>query len=201
MIQINNGRLDFSNAYDNKIGAYDKWVTQFAYSDFPDGANEKAELEKIITSGITKGYLFISDADTRPASAAHPLANLWDNGRDPVAELKHIMRVRRIGLNQFGLRNLPEGTPLSKLENKLLPLYLHHRYQMTATIKTLGGVYYSYSVRKGDLASPNEVYKIVPAAKQRQALYAVIATLDANELVDSRANFEDSSASCFSYRF
>ena len=183
MIQINNGKLDFSNAYDTKIGAYDKWVTQFAYSDFPDGANEKAELEKILQNGITKRYLFISDADTRPASAAHPLANLWDNGNDPVAELKHIMRVRRIGLNQFGLKNLPVGTPLSELENKLLPLYLHHRYQMTATTKTLGGVYYSYSVRKGNTASPNTVYQVVPAAKQRQALYAVLATLDTNELV------------------
>ena len=166
-----------------KIGVYDKWVARFAYADFPEGASEKAELEKIIQDGITKKYLFISDADTRPASAAHPLANLWDNGSDPVAELKHIMRVRKIGLSQFGYKNVPEGAALSLLENKLLPLYLHHRYQVTATAKTLGGVYYNYSVRKGDLASPNDVYKIVPAAKQRQALYAVIATLGANELV------------------
>ncbi|NNE99373.1 MAG: DUF5117 domain-containing protein [Pyrinomonadaceae bacterium] len=183
LIRINNGKLDFSNAYDNKIGAYDKWVTQFAYSDFPDGADEKAELEKILQDGIAKGYIFISDADTRPASAAHPLANLWDNGNDPVAELKHIMRVRRIGLNQFGLRNLPDGAPLSELENKLLPLYFHHRYQMTAAAKTLGGVYYSYSVRKGNLASPGTIYKVVPAARQRKALYALIATLDARELL------------------
>ena len=183
LIRINNGRLDFSDAYDTKIGAYDKWVTQFAYSDFPDGANEKEELEKILQNGITKGYLFISDADTRPASAAHPLANLWDNGSDPVVELKNIMRVRRVGLNQFGLKNLPEGAPLSRLENKLLPLYLHHRYQVTAATKTLGGVYYNYSVRKGNRANPNLIYQVVPAAKQRQALHAVLATLETNELV------------------
>ena len=183
MIRIMNGKLDFSNAYDAKIGAYDKWVTQFAYSDFPDGTSEKAELEKILQKGISNGYLFISDADTRPASAAHPLANLWDNGNDSVAELKHIMRVRRIGLNQFGLKNLEQGAPLSELENKLMPLYLHHRYQVTATVKSLGGVYYSYSVRKGNGATPKRIYDIETPIRQRAAMSAVLATLDSKELM------------------
>ena len=44
------------------------------------------------------GMLYIADADARPASAAHPLASLWDNGADPIATLKHEMEVRRIGL-------------------------------------------------------------------------------------------------------
>ena len=42
----------------------------------------------------------LSDADARPAGAAHPLANLWDNGDDPVASLRHEMDVRAIGLAQ-----------------------------------------------------------------------------------------------------
>jgi len=185
LIKIKNGKLDFSNAYATGIGVYDKWVTQFAYTDFPDGANEKVELEKILQNGIRNGYLFITDADTRPAGAAHPLANLWDNGNDPVAELKHIMNIRRIGLSQFGLKNVDEGAPLSELENKLLPLYLYHRYQVAATVKTLGGVYYNYSVRTGSGASPSKVYEIVPAQKQRAALNAVLATLNPKELAIS----------------
>ncbi len=182
MIEIRNGELDFSNAYAAGIGSYDKWVTRFAYSQFPDGTNEKYELEKILTEGIENGYLFISDADTRPSGAAHPLANLWDNGDDPVAELGHIMRVRRIGLDRFGIKNLSQKTALSELENKLLPLYLHHRYQVTATVKTIGGVYYSYSVRTGDGASPGAIYEIVPAARQRAAIKALLSTLDPGEL-------------------
>jgi predicted Zn-dependent protease len=182
LIQIKDGKLDFSNAYDDRIGIYDKWVTQFAYTDFPAGVDEKAGLEKILEDGIRNGYLFISDADTRPASAAHPLANLWDNGNDPIAELKHIMKVRRIGLDSFGLKNVDEGMPLSELENKLLPLYLHHRYQMTATVKTLGGVYYNYSVRTGTTTNPGQVYEIVSPARQREAMNVVLATLDPNEL-------------------
>lgn len=182
LIQIKNGKLDFSNAYDNKIGVYDKWVTQFAYTDFPENTDEKAELEKILQTGIRNGYLFISDNDTRPASAAHPLANLWDNGNDPVAELKYIMQVRRIGLNNFGLKNVAQGMPLSELENKLLPLYLHHRYQTTATVKTIGGVYYSYAVRTNNTTSPQQVYEIVPADRQREALNAVLDTIKIEEL-------------------
>ncbi|MGI8668543.1 MAG: zinc-dependent metalloprotease [Aridibacter sp.] len=182
LIKIVDGKLDFSNAYDTGIGVYDKWVTQFAYTDFPAGANEKAELEKIIESGVRNGYLFISDADTRPASAAHPLANLWDNGNDPVAELKTIMQVRKIGLNTFGLNSIDEKMPLSELENKLLPLYLHHRYQTTAATKSIGGVYYSYSVRTGNMPNPPTVYEIVSPAKQREALNVVLETIKPEEL-------------------
>ncbi len=181
-IQIKDGKLDFSKAYDDKIGVYDKWVSQFAYTDFPEGVNEKAELEKILQDGIRNGYLFISDGDTRPASAAHPLANLWDNGSDPVAELKHIMRVRKIGLETFGLNNVDKGMPLSELENKLLPLYLHHRYQTTAAIKSIGGVVYNYSVRTDNSTMPKPVYEIVSPAKQREALNTVLETIKPEEL-------------------
>ena len=182
LIQIKNGKLDFSNAYDDKIGVYDKWVTQFAYTDFPAEANEKAELEKILQSGIRNGYLYLSDNDTRPRSAAHPLANLWDNGSNPVAELEHILKVRRIGLQTFGLNNVEEGAPLSELENKLLPLYLHHRYQTTAVVKMLGGVYYNYSVRTGNMTNPRQVYEIVQPTKQREAMKAVLSTITPKEL-------------------
>ncbi len=182
VIEIKNGQLDFSNAYAVGIGTYDKWVTEFAYSEFPAGQNEKAELEKILEGGIQKGYLYISDGDTRPASAAHPLASLWDNGSDPVAELKHVLEIRRIGLNTFGLKNIEQGTALSELEIKLLPLYLHHRYQTTAAIKSIGGVYYSYSVRKNEGASPGKISEIVAPARQREALSAVLETIKPEEL-------------------
>ena len=66
--------------------------------------------------------LYLTDQDARPFGAANPLANLWDNGDDPVQMLRHEMEVRRIGLAQFGLGNIPTGTPLSLLEAKLLPL-------------------------------------------------------------------------------
>lgn len=187
MVEIKNGKLDFSNAYAVGIGSFDKFATRYAYTQFAAGANEDRELEKIVNEGLTAGMLFIADNDARPAGAAHPLANLWDNGSDPIAMLKHEMQVRRIGLNSFGLQNLPEGTPLSELENRFLPLYLHHRYQLTAATKEIGGAYYTYAVRSANVAKPATVSDIVPAARQREALQAVLATLSPEELmIDDR---------------
>lgn len=183
MVEIKNGKLDFSNAYAVGIGSFDKFATRYAYTQFAAGANEDRELEKIVNEGLAAGMLFIADNDARPAGAAHPLANLWDNGSDPTVMLKHEMQVRRIGLNNFGLQNLPNGTPLSELENRFLPLYLHHRYQLTAATKEIGGVYYTYAVRSANAAKPATVSDIVPAARQREALQAVLATLSPEELV------------------
>jgi hypothetical protein len=182
LVEIKDGRLDLSNAYAVGIGAYDKFAIKFAYSQFAPGADESAELEKIVEDGVRNGMLFLSDADARPAGAANPLANLWDNGGDPVAMLRHEMEVRRIALNQFGLGNIPNGTPLSMLEAKLLPLYLHHRYQLQAAVKTVGGLYYTYSVKTAAGPSPPQVQQVVPAAKQRDALNAVLDTIEPEEL-------------------
>ena len=187
LVEIKNGKLDFTNAYGRGIGEYDKFAITYAYAQFPPGADEAAQLERILEDGTARGMLFISDNDARPLGAAHPLANLWDNGDDPIAMLRHEMEVRRIGLAQFGLGNIPDGTPLSMLEAKLLPLYLHHRYQLQAAVKSVGGLYYTYAVKRtaenaraADRVhgtSPSRVQEIVAPARQREALNAVLDTL------------------------
>ena len=100
------------------------------------------------------------------------------------------MEVRRIGLSQFGLTTIPVGTPLSELELKLLPLYLHHRYQLQAAAKSLGGVNFTYTVRTATGPNPPVVAEIVPPAKQKAALNAVLDTLrvDALRLPDRVLN-------------
>ena len=122
LVEISNGKLDLTNAYATGIGAYDKFAITYAYAQFAPGADEAAELEKVVSEGVKAGMLFITDADARPAGAAHPLASLWDNGADPVAMLRHEMEVRRIAMRQFGLGNVPAGTPLSLLEAKFLQI-------------------------------------------------------------------------------
>jgi len=185
MVEIKNGKLDLSNAYGVGIGAYDKFAIKYAYTETAPGANENAELERILEDGVAAGMLFISDADARPPGAAHPLASLWDNGGDPIAMLRHEMEVRRIGLSQFGLASVPTGTPLSLLEAKLLPLYLHHRYQLQAAVKSIGGVNYTYAVKTSTGANPTKIQEIVPASRQRDALAAVLETIKIDELAIS----------------
>ncbi|HJR07534.1 MAG TPA: zinc-dependent metalloprotease [Pyrinomonadaceae bacterium] len=177
LVEIKGGKLDFSNAYGRGVGAYDKFAITYAYAQFPPDADESVQLERILEDGTARGMLFISDADARPLGAAHPLANLWDNGDDPVAMLRHEMEVRRIGLAQFGLASIPRGTPLSMLEAKLLPLYLHHRYQLQAAVKSVGGLYYTYAVKTAAGVNPSRVQEIVAPARQREALAAVLDTL------------------------
>jgi hypothetical protein len=181
-VEIKDGKLDLSNAYASGIGDFDKFAVRFAYTQFAPGANEAAELEKILEDGVARGMLYIQDSDARPLGAAHPLASLWDNGADPVATLTHEMEVRRIGLQAFGLTAIPVGTPLSELELRLLPLYLHHRYQAIAASKSIGGVYFTYAVRTAAGPNPSRVAEVVPAATQKAALQALLATLDVDVL-------------------
>ena len=121
LVKIRDGNsLDLSDAYAKGIGTYDLLAIRYAYAQFPDPADEAKRLKEIVRQGVSDGLLFLSDSDARPAGAAHPLANLWDNGDDPVASLRHEMKVRAIGLERFGLNNLADGAPLSDLEAQAL---------------------------------------------------------------------------------
>jgi len=182
MVEIKNGKLDLSNAYAVGMGEFDKFSVKFAYTEFPAGANEKAELEKIIQQGLRDGMLFIDDGDARGVSTAHPLASVWDNGSDAIATLKHEMEVRRIGLKDFGLKSITVGQPLSALEAKLLPLYLHHRYQLVAAAKSVGGLYFTYAVKTATGPSPAKFREVVAPVRQRAALKAILDTIKVEEL-------------------
>ena len=181
-VDIKDGKLDLSNAYAAGIGEFDKFAVKYAYTQFAPGADENQELEKILEDGVAHGMLYIQDSDARPISSAHPLASLWDNGSDPVATLAHEMQVRKIGLEQFGLQSIPVGTPLSELELRLVPLYLHHRYQLIAAAKSIGGVNFTYAVRTPHGPNPPTVAQIVPAPKQREALRLIVETLSVDVL-------------------
>ena len=172
-VKITNGKLDLSDAYATGIGSYDKWVIRYAYAQFP-AANEERELDRI----VREAPLFITDPESRPVSAAHPSASVWDSPGNNVDMLRHEIEVRRIALSQFGVRNIAMSTPLAQLEEMLVPLYLHHRYQLEAAAKSIGGLDYTYSVKEEGGVVPTPTRRIVPAAAQRDALNAVLSTLD-----------------------
>ncbi|MBI4540940.1 MAG: zinc-dependent metalloprotease [Gemmatimonadetes bacterium] len=172
------GSIDLANAYDTGIGEWDKVAIAYGYQDFPGGTDADAALDSILTEARARGITFLTDQDARPAGSAHPLVHLWDNGRDAVAELERVMRVRRSALDRFGETAIRNGMPLATLEEVLVPLYLHHRYQVEAAAKVLGGQAYTYALR-GDGQEP---LRPVPAAQQRHSLEALLRTLDPAEL-------------------
>jgi len=129
---------------------------------------------------------FISDQDARPAGSAHPNVHLWDNGASAAAELDRMMDVRRVALDQFGESAIKSGMPMATMEEALVPLYLHHRYQAEATTKVVAGQYYTYAMR-GDGQEP---LRPVPAREQKQAMDALLRTLDPSELTIPRSILE-----------
>ena len=168
------GGLDFSNVYGAGVGAWDVQTVRYAYSQYSSPEAERAGLTAILRENQERGFRFLSDGDARAAGAAHPLAALWDNGSDPVARLAHEMEVRRRALARFGEPAVLPGTPLGQLAEVLVPLYFRHRYQLEAAAKCVAGVDYAYRVR-GDGAP---AMTPVPAARQREALAAVLAACD-----------------------
>lgn len=175
LIRINEkGVIDLSNAYDLKIGAWDKISITWGYQDFPAGADEQAALNKMLTDATQKGFQFISDRDARAAGGLHPNAHLWDGGKDLVTELNEMKKVRNLALAQFGEKNIRPGTPMALLEDVLVPVYLYHRYQLEAVIKSVGGLNYTYSIRgDGQL-----ITKSLSKEEQLKALNAAIGCID-----------------------
>ncbi|MFO0363176.1 MAG: zinc-dependent metalloprotease [Acidobacteriota bacterium] len=157
------GKPTLRNAYAVGLGDWDKMAIGWGYLGRPL---------------VFDRLRFLSDQDARDEGGASPVAHLWDNGANAVDELNRLMTVRRKILARFGEENIPEGEALSALGDRLVPMYLLHRYQTEAAVKVLGGVDYSYALR-GD---GQKIAEPVAPAEQRRALAAVLATIDPAEL-------------------
>ncbi|MEL7500764.1 MAG: zinc-dependent metalloprotease [Planctomycetota bacterium] len=177
-----NQQLDLSDAYAVGIGAWDKIAAQFAYTQFAEDQDEQSGLQAILKTANDAGMLFMSDADARPAGAAHPLANLWDNGSDPLEELQHVMKVRRIALDRFDPTQLPAGTSTGEIGQFLTPVYLHHRYQLQAAGKLIGGYRYQY----GYVGQTNSGNAPIEGEVQKRCIDAILQTIAPQQLLIRR---------------
>jgi len=173
------GKLDVTRGYATGMGVWDTQVIKYGYSDFTN-QDESAELAAILKENKTKGLAFISDSDARAKGGAHPTAHLWDNGANPSEELLRVLDVRKKALSQFGINNIKLGVALSQLEEKLVPLYLFHRFQVESVVKLIAGVNYEYETR-GD--EPVQGAQVVDKQVQQDAVNAILATLTAKNLV------------------
>ena len=172
------GTLEYSKVYADRIGEWDKIAIRWGYQDFPDGTDEKAALEAIIEEGHQKDLFYLTNQDL----GAHANVNQWSNGNNAAEELDRMMKVRAAGLSRFGEQAIKKGEPLATIEEVLVPLYLHHRYQVEAAAAVVGGLYYSYALRGGN----TEPVRFVPAAEQRRALESILATIKPSALAIPR---------------
>ena len=183
LIELNSdGSFDYSNVYDDKIGEWDKVAIRFGYSDFPDGTDEAAALDEILDDAWEQDLRYMSNQDV----ATTPQADQWANGTDMGMELDRMLDVRAAALARFGEGAIRNGRPMATIEEALVPLYMHHRYQVESTATTLGGVGYTYA-RRGDGLPP--VWRI-PAEDQNRALDALMRSISPSELALPRSVIE-----------
>ena len=169
------GRPDVSDAYAVGIGEWDKVSIAYGYSDLSQEKDETPALDKILADAFARGLLYLTDQDARPLGSASPIAHLWDTGSNDLDGLSQVMAVRAAALKNLSESAIPEHTPMATLEDVLVPMYLYHRYQVTAVAKSIGGSDYSFNLR--GVQDHQTAPKIVPAPQQRASIRAVLATL------------------------
>ena len=168
------GSLDYSDVYTKGIGEWDKIAIRWGYQDFANGTDEKAALDAIIEEGHAKDLFYLTNQDL----GAHANVNQWSNGTNASAELDRLMKIRAAALSRFGEQAIKKGEPLATIEEVLVPLYLHHRYQVEAASAVVGGLHYTYALRGGNTTP----VRFAPAADQLRALDAILATLKPSAL-------------------
>ena len=174
LVTLDNGRVSLKHAYDKGIGDWDKYTIAWGYQDYPSAEAEKKGLAALITETQDKGMLYMSDADARVKGGSHSKGHLWDNGVDAVSELNRLMKLRKTALSNFGLNSLPSGSALSDLEERLVPVYLLHRFQVEAAVKLIAGVDYDYEIKDGKRAAGN---RVVSESEQQRAVDSLLKTI------------------------
>jgi len=168
------GTLDTSSVYARGIGEWDKAAIAWGYLQAAPGADESRALAAILDEAWKRDLRFLTNQDNE----VHPRADWWSNGTDAAAELVRMLEVRRAALRRFGETAIRSGRPMATIEETLVPLYLHHRYQVEAAASVLGGQDYVYAMR-GDGRKPT---RPASAAAQKAALDALLLTLAPAEL-------------------
>lgn len=167
LIDIKKGKISLTNAYGVGMGAWDDHSIKYGYGDLT-----KAQLTQLINKSKNSGLRFMSDSDARASGGSNPHAHLWDSGDKADVELLHLSKVRRIALSNMSSDMLDGALAQSELREAIVPMYLLHRFQVTAASKIIAGIDYNYA-----MVGETLVNKVVAAKWQRDALNAVLSTL------------------------
>ncbi len=167
------GTIDLSEAYQARIGNWDKVAINYGYRPLPAG-DEQATLAKILDDAWAQDLRYMTNQDTD----SNPRVDQWSNGVNQADELNRLMKVRRAALNRLGEHTIRKGAPMATIEEPLVPIFMYHRYSVESAASMVAGLDYIYGMR-GDGRTP---VKWETAANQRKALDALANTLKPSEL-------------------
>ena len=179
LITLKDGEISLESAYEQGIGDWDKYVIAYGYQDFA-GADESKALRDLVSQARASGFLYKSDPDARIAKRASSDGHLWDNGKSPIDEFIRMSEVRKFALSRFGVNSLPVGADLSSLEERLVPIYYSHRYQLDALVKQVSGLIYEYEQK--ELNSPVKGNAFVAGESQLKAAELIVDSASASYL-------------------
>lgn len=172
-VQVVDGKLDLSEAFQDSIGEYDKYMARYAYTEFVP-AGEQAGLDAIIAEMRERGILFVPSSD--------PRWSWYDDRATPTEYLRETLPARSIMLANYGPGLLDTGEPLGALRDLRLWMgYLHHRWAIEAGQRYIGGMYHEFAV-KGEVLQPAPT-EIVPGALQREVLDLLMESIEPANLV------------------
>jgi hypothetical protein len=164
-VRVTQGRLDLSEAFELSTGAYDAFMTRYAYTELP-ADKEAAGLNAIIAEMRAKNILYVPSTDPRWV--------WYDDRATPTENLRETMAARKVMLEQYGPDILKPGEPVGALRDiRLWMTYLHHRWAIESGVGYVGGMYHNIVV-KGETLPPTE---IVSAALQTEVLRLLMETI------------------------
>ncbi len=191
------GKVDISNPYSENIGAWNKIAVNYGYRQYDNAQQEAAGLTKILKEAYGSGHQFVADSDSRGDASAHADSHLWDFGSNVLDQVRDLFKVRTTAIDNFGLNNIANGTPLSQLEEVLVPLYYLPRFQINAVAKSLGGMIFGYEL-KGENYVPR--HTIVSRERQDDALDLILETLQPDYLALPKSVLDLIPPKAFGYR-
>jgi hypothetical protein len=193
LIRVEDGEVDLSDAYRPGPGLYDTLAIRYAYETFPEG-REAAGLDAIVAEATRRGAGYVTNPHESSWSS-HPEASTWVNGSDALEELERLTDVRRFLLARFGEKALRPDEPLAELNRRLAPVYLHHRFAITAAAKAVGGMTFRYGMPGEEVPAT----ELVPAERGRRALDLLTQAIRPGELAIPEDVLRDMAPEPFGY--
>jgi hypothetical protein len=155
--------------YTPTIGPYDMWAIEYGYTPFDADSpqQELPDLKKIASRSGEPGLTYGTDEDTRGIDP-DPTSNQFDLGNDVVAFAMQRVKVVNEAWPKLIDKVTKEGEGYQHARQAFGLLLGTEGETLLMASRYVGGVYVNRS-HKGDPKAPDP-YKVVEAAKQRQAL-------------------------------
>ena len=158
--------------YQTTLGPYDYWAIEYAYTQYDPASkdSEKEMLEKIASKVSDPMLAYGSDMDAFGFSSRSidPTCNLWDIGDNPIAFSKTRVEITRDLWKNLSDKFEKDGEGYPRLRSVFDQGIREYSIAALTATKYIGGIYH-YRDHIGDPGKRTPM-KVVPAAKQREAL-------------------------------